>query len=277
MDQASLENALAGLPIYQIRYFDQLGSTNDEAARWAGEDALDLALVAADEQTSGKGRLGRKWITPLGAALAFSLVLRPEATEVQVLPRWSALGALAVCEAIRERYALQAEIKWPNDVLLGGRKVAGILAEAAWSGEKPTSLVLGIGVNVTSAAVSEAALPKAALAFPAACIEEFVGQPVDRLQLLRSILKQVLVWRGRLDKPEFVAAWESRLAYRGDWVQFVPGEIGAEMAPSLQNHHPGQVVEGRLIGLTPDGALKLNTPAGEEIVVHAGDVRLRPV
>lgn len=277
MDQASLETALAGLPIHQIRYFDRLGSTNDEAARWAGQSALDLALVLADEQTSGKGRLGRKWITPPGAALAFSLVLRSENVEPQILPRWSALGALAVCEALREGFALQAEIKWPNDVLLGGRKVAGILAETAWSGAQPDSLVLGIGINVTPVAVSEAALPKEGLAFPAACIEEFLGHPVERLQLLRVILEQVLTWRKRLAEPEFVSAWESRLAFRGEWVQLLPGEVGSGETPSLKARQSLPVTEGRLLGLMPDGALKLGTPAGEEIIMRAGDLRLRPV
>lgn len=276
MDQASLEIALAGLPVHQIRYFDRLGSTNDEAARWAGQDAPELALVIADEQTSGKGRLGRKWITPPGAALAFSLVLRSEKVEPQILPRWSALGALAVCEALREGYGLEAEIKWPNDVLLDRRKVAGILAEAAWSGAQPSSLVLGIGINVTPAAVSEAALPKAGLAFPAACIEEFLGRPVDRPQLLRAVIEQVLAWKERLAAPDFVSAWDSWLAFRGEWVQFLPGEVRPGANPSQEARQSWHAVEGRLLGLMPDGALKLGTPTGEEIVMRAGDLRMRP-
>ena len=278
MDQASLETILAELPVKHIRYFNRLGSTNDEADRWAGQDAPDMALVVADEQTAGKGRLGRKWITPSGAALAFSLVLRPEVEHAMVLPRCSALGALAVCEALSELYALQPEIKWPNDVLLDRRKAAGILAEATWSGEQPASLVLGIGINVAPASISEAALPKSSLLFPAACIEEFLDRPVDRQQLLRLILERLIAWRPRLALQEFLNAWEARLAFRGEWVQCLPGEAPVMAgAPIQYQKNLPAVLEGRIIGLAPDGALRLRTPAGEEVLVRVGDVRLRPV
>jgi BirA family biotin operon repressor/biotin-[acetyl-CoA-carboxylase] ligase len=278
MDQASLETILAVLPVKHIRYFERLGSTNDEAARWAGQDAPDMALVVAEEQTAGKGRLGRKWITPAGAALAFSLVIHPEAEFAAVLPRWSALGALAVCEALQGLYALQPEIKWPNDVLLDRRKIAGILAETTWSGDEPASLVLGIGINVAPASITEAALPKSSLIFPAACIEEFLDHPADRLQLLRLILERLIAWRPRLASQEFLDAWEARLAFRGEWVQFLPGEAPAHSgtASQYQKNFPA-VLEGRIIGLDPDGALRLGTLAGEEVLVRVGDVRLRPV
>jgi BirA family biotin operon repressor/biotin-[acetyl-CoA-carboxylase] ligase len=278
MDQASLETILAELPVKPIRYFERLGSTNDEASRWAGQDAPDMALVVADEQTAGKGRLGRKWITPFGAALAFSLVLRPEVEFAAVLPRWSALGALAVSEALKELYALQPQIKWPNDVLLDRRKVAGILAETTWSGEEPASLVLGIGINVAPASISEAALPKSSLIFPAACLEEFLDRLVDRLQLLRLVLERLIAWRPRMASQEFLDAWEARLAFRGEWVQFLPGEAPAEAGSPFQyQKNPPLVLEGRIIGLAPDGALRLSTLAGEEVLVRVGDVRLRPV
>ncbi len=275
MDQASLETILAELHIEHIRYFDRLGSTNDEAARWSAAGAPDLALVVADEQTAGKGRLGRKWVTPPGSALAFSLVLHPEASLAEALPRWSALGALAVCEALGELYDLPAEIKWPNDVLLQRRKAAGVLAEMAWAGDTPQGLVLGIGINVAPGAISAAALPAAlagsayageALIFPAACVEEFLDRRVDRLRLLLGVIERIIAWQPRLASPEFLEAWEARLAFRGERVQFLPGEALA-----------GEALEGEIAGLAPDGALRLRTLAGAEIVVRVGDVRLRPV
>jgi BirA family transcriptional regulator, biotin operon repressor / biotin---[acetyl-CoA-carboxylase] ligase len=273
MDQASLETALAGVPIKQFRYFDRLGSTNDEAARWAEQGAPDLALVVADEQTAGKGRLGRKWVTPQGAALAFSLILRPEADSPLVLQRWSGLGALAVCEGLHELYALQPEIKWPNDVLLDGRKTAGVLVETIWSGEMPANLVLGIGINVAPVSV-----PDAELIFPATCIEQVLHRPVERLSLLRRVLERVIAWRTRLSSPEFMAAWEERLAFRGEWVRFLPGEARSEASLNSRSaKSPPAEVEGNILGLAPDGALRLRTQAGEEIVMRVGDVRLRPV
>ncbi len=282
MDQASLETALASVPINQIRYFDRLGSTNDEAARWADLGAPDLALVVADEQTAGKGRLGRKWVTPPGAALAFSLILRPEMDVTQVLQRWSGLGALAVCEALKELYALRPEIKWPNDVLLDRRKMAGVLVETVWSGEKPASLILGIGINVAPASVSEIAhahlSPNSELIFPATCIEQIVHHPVERLPLLRHVLERVIAWRARLASPEFITSWEDWLAFQGEWVHFLPGEALPEKSlPGQAPKSPPAVVEGRILGLAPDGALRLRTLAGEEIIMRVGDVRLRPL
>src|SRR5512147_1345877 len=117
MDQASLQALLSGLPLGAVRYFDTVGSTNDLAARWADDGAPDLSLVAADEQTAGRGRLGRRWITPPGAALAFSLVLT-DIRQADIL-RYTALGALAVCDALNLTFSPlpPAQIKWPNDVI----------------------------------------------------------------------------------------------------------------------------------------------------------------
>ena len=163
MDSFSLEKSLAGLRLGPLHYYHQIGSTNDEAARWAADGAPDLSLFVADEQTDGRGRLGRRWFTPAGSALALSLILRDQG-QGSALPRHitrlTALGALAVCDALSDLYALQAEIKWPNDVLLSRRKIAGVLAEAHWQGEQLVAVILGIGVNVRQAALP---LPREAL------------------------------------------------------------------------------------------------------------------
>src|SRR5690606_3785950 len=144
-----LEQALQGFSIGPWRYFDRLGSTNDEAARWADRGAPHLALVLADEQYAGRGRLGRQWFTPPGAALALSLVLRPRPENrlaSEQIPFYTALGALALSQALRRQLGLSPAIKWPNDVLLVGRKTAGILAEAQWQGDQVQAVILGIGV-----------------------------------------------------------------------------------------------------------------------------------
>ncbi|PIZ25632.1 MAG: biotin--[acetyl-CoA-carboxylase] ligase, partial [Chloroflexi bacterium CG_4_10_14_0_8_um_filter_57_5] len=140
MNERELRRTLSDLPLGGVRYYEQTGSTNDVALAWASAGAPDLALVIADEQTAGRGRLGRKWVTPPGAALAFSLVLRPRPVERDVIPLYSALGALAVVSALEEKYGLKPEIKWPNDVLVRGRKLCGILAEAVWLGSQAESV-----------------------------------------------------------------------------------------------------------------------------------------
>src|ERR1044071_5601669 len=103
MNQNELKKTLSKLPLGDIRYFDSIGSTNNEALAWATGDAEDLSLVIADEQTAGRGRLDRKWFTPKGTALAFSLIMRPTADEKQYLTRMVGLAALAVVDTLQTR------------------------------------------------------------------------------------------------------------------------------------------------------------------------------
>jgi BirA family biotin operon repressor/biotin-[acetyl-CoA-carboxylase] ligase len=156
MEQASLQTLLSDLPLGAVRYFDTIGSTNDLAARWAEDGAPDLSLAAADEQTAGRGRLGRRWITPPGAALAFSLVLK-DSRKTDIL-RYTALGALAVCDALNAAFSpmLPAQIKWPNDVIIA-MEAGGRAGEAHWQGEASPPMILGIGINVAPTSARRAA------------------------------------------------------------------------------------------------------------------------
>lgn len=260
MDQATLKNLLAGLPIPQFRYYDSTGSTNDDALEWASAGAADGCIVIADQQTKGRGRLDRRWVTQPGAALAFSLILHPRQEEMAHLVFFTALGALAVSQALEETLRLEPQIKWPNDVLLQSRKAAGILVETAWAGEQLQGLVMGIGLNVTPAAVPPADM----LLFPATSVEAAAGQPVDRLALLRAILDTLFTWRGRITSRAFHQAWEQRLAFRDEWVEVQ--ETG-EGSP---------VVTGQVVGIGEDGSLLLRDASGAVRPVGVGDVRLRP-
>src|SRR5512137_455549 len=147
MQEAEIRAALGDIPLSGLRIFESLGSTNDEAASWIAGGAADWSLVIADEQTAGRGRGDTRWLTPKGTALAFSLVLRQPLPKAEHSARLAGLGALGVAEAFTV-YSLQPSIKWPNDVLLDGRKTAGVLVESMWTGERLDASVLGIGVNV---------------------------------------------------------------------------------------------------------------------------------
>lgn len=257
MELQSLLESLAGLGIEAIRYFDSIDSTNHEAAQWAEAGTPDLSLVVADEQTQGRGRAGRQWFTPAGCALAFSLVLRfpGSAQSNGMFALLAGLGALAVSDALLE-YNLPIEIKWPNDVLIRRRKVAGILVEAFWQGEQIKAAVLGIGVNVAPQSVP----PAHELNYPATCVEAEVGRKIERLRLLRSIIYQLLVRKDDLLTDQFLQDWNNQLAFRGDWVQV---------------HEQGTIIEGQVIGLNEDGSLKLATGIGQSISIYTGDLRLR--
>lgn len=128
------------------RHLPECRSTNDEAAAWARRGAPEGALVTADTQTKGRGRLGRVWHSPLGESLYFSLVLRPRLAPHR-LPPLTLVAGIAVAEAI-ESEGVAVELKWPNDLLISGRKVAGILTEMSCRGLSVEQVVLGIGVNL---------------------------------------------------------------------------------------------------------------------------------
>ena len=257
MNQHELKKALAQLPLGDVRYYDTIGSTNNEALAWGTQGAKDLSLVIADEQTAGRGRLDRKWFTPKGTALAFSLILRPTPQEKPHLTRVVGLAALAVTDALRMR-GLISQIKWPNDVLLNGRKVAGILVESVWSGEEVDCLVIGIGMNITKEAVPAAEL----LLFPATSLEEGLGPAVEHTEILRDILAGIIALRPHLASDSFIASWEKALALRGEPVQVEQGD--------------GSIVTGKLLGLESDGSLRLADDQGQPATVRFGDVRLRP-
>jgi BirA family biotin operon repressor/biotin-[acetyl-CoA-carboxylase] ligase len=251
-----IRTALQELPLGGLRVFRSLGSTNDEALEWAAHGARDLSVVISDEQTAGRGRAGRRWHTPSGAALALSVVLRPDDGKPPISGRLAGLGALAVAEAC-QKIGLPGVIKWPNDVLIQRRKVAGVLVETQWSGQKPEASILGIGINV-----SRGSIPTVAeLSFPATTIEEEMGALPNRVQILRDVLSSLVVWRDRVHTAAFLRGWDSLLAFRGERVSLM-----REGAAGLT---------GTVLGLASDGELRLQTE-GEELRVAVGDLHLFP-
>ena len=262
---------MAGLQLGGIRFFDQIDSTNTEAALWAAQEGPDISLVLADEQIAGRGRHQRSWYTPPNSALAFSLILRlnnhsSENSGVNLEDdnatlRWTALGALAVCLALQELYAIKPEIKWPNDVLIKEQKVAGILVEAHWQVDMLQAIILGIGINIAPSSVPRDEL----LLYPATCVEAGVGYPVQRYELLKAIIQNIITWRQYIHSPEFIQTWDGLLAFKGQRVTILEG------IPTK----PTALV-GTLIGLDQQGRLKLLDGQGKELRLVNGELTLRP-
>ncbi len=255
MDTAALA---ARLPVGSLggrwSYHPRLPSTQERALAAARQGASHGELVIADQQTAGRGRGGRSWHTPAGKALAFSVVLRPRGQDGGAPMRWNAIGALAVCDAL-QALGLAPRIKWPNDVLLGGRKCAGVLLDAAWSGEQLAYGVLGIGLNALHGAEPD----QGQVDFPATCVEEHLGRPPDRLELLLAVLEGLETW---LAQGEVLPAWEARLAFRGQQVEVRQG---------------GRPLRGWLRGLDEVGRLEIVDGHGMVHRIAQGAATLRPL
>ncbi len=247
-----IQNRLAALPLKDIRFQEITGSTNDDALNWLSEGAEHSSLIVADEQTSGRGRMQRRWITRKGTALAFTLIFRPNL--LSSLSLYAPLGGIAVSRAMETLYEIRPEIKWPNDVLLERKKVCGILAEASWEGDNLNGVALGIGINIASSSVRH----DDDFLFPAVSLEDALGHPVDRLELLAEILKEILVWQDKLESSQFIAEWNRRLAFRGEEVTI---------------HQPGRdPMVVTILNISQDGLLWVRRKNGMELSVPAGDI-----
>lgn len=192
-----------------VRYFERVGSTNDLARAWLREGAMTGAFVFADEQTRGRGRMGRSWQTPPGAALAVSVILHPLAEHLHQI---GMIGALAIYDLALEVGAVAVGIKWPNDVLVSGRKVSGLLPEAEWDGDALLGVVLGMGVNV------RVDFSGSELEHKAISLEQAASRPLDRLDLLSFLLNRVDYWYAQLGSTGVFETWKSRLLTLGQRV-----------------------------------------------------------
>lgn len=232
-------------PPFRLIAHDVLGSTNDEARRLADAGGEHGLVVTALRQTAGRGRRGRSWDSPSGN-LHCSLLLRP-AKPLAEAAQLSFVGGIAVCDALRQAApGLDFACKWPNDVLLAGRKVAGMLLESAGD-----AIILGVGVDVEYA-------PAEAL-YPATSLRQ-CGSQATADDVLAAFVTTFQTWYGR---------WmEGGMAgIRAAWVERARG-MGGEILVRLD----GETVKGIFTGLDEQGALLLTLPDGDTRRILAGDV-----
>jgi BirA family biotin operon repressor/biotin-[acetyl-CoA-carboxylase] ligase len=255
-EKSKIQSVLEKIDLSAWQYYPSVGSTNDLALDWAQTGAPDMSLIIADEQTAGRGRGDRRWVTHSGSALAMSLVLRPKPEELDSIQHFTALAALGLIRALAG-LGLQAELKWPNDVLLGGKKAAGVLVEADWQGDRLDSLVVGMGVNVSPESV-----PKPdQLRYPAISVEDALGAQVDRWALLGEILQEIMHLRSAAQGRGFLKSWNEALAFRGQWVWFRKAG-SADRQPRVV----------RIIGVGSQGELVYENESEEEASALAGEI-----
>jgi BirA family transcriptional regulator, biotin operon repressor / biotin---[acetyl-CoA-carboxylase] ligase len=242
----------------RVHWFEEVESTQLVARDLARDGAPEGTIVIAERQTAGRGRLGRQWHSPLGLNLYCSIVLRPPLAPGAV-PRVALVIGAAAAAAIAEETGLRPAIKWPNDVLLGGRKVVGILVEMESEMERVHHVIAGIGVNLNAPIGS---FPRA-LRRKASSLLAVTGRRVDRAAFTGRLLAALEARYGRFLSVGFSsvrAEWESFSCLTGRDVR-VAGADGE--------------VAGRVLGLDDDGALRLRTTDGGAVRIVAGEVTVR--
>ncbi|MGL4738022.1 MAG: biotin--[acetyl-CoA-carboxylase] ligase [Cellulosilyticaceae bacterium] len=241
-----------------VSYFDIIDSTNNKAKELARQGAKEGHLVVADQQQAGRGRLGRAWCSPSGTGIWMSFILRPD-IEVQRVPQVTLVAGLSMCETIRECTGLDAKIKWPNDIVVQGKKVCGILAEMGMQGGKMLYVILGIGVNVNTECFPDELLHASSLGRLGGCtygrsvliadfavrFERYYEQfkKADYIPQLVDKYKKMCVTLGK--QAKLVEKEEERIVY--------------------------------VVDLLPTGALQVINEAGEKEEIQSGEVSIRGI
>jgi len=245
-----------------IRVFEQTTSTNDVVEKLARDGLAEGVVVFAESQTKGRGRLGRKWISPARKGIWFSLLLR-YANRPQAATQLTVAAAVSIARAIKEETGLAAEIKWPNDILIRGRKVAGILTELNAELDSIKYVILGMGVDVNL--TNDDFAPELRPIATSLLIESGQSVPIPRAPLATAILRELDHAYHRIKLGEFqqvADVWEGLCGTLGNLVTIKNGD---------------RLVRGRAESLDSEGALLVRTEYGHLERVIGGDVTVIPL
>ena len=242
----------------KIHYTEKVDSTNNVAKKLAEEGAEEGTIVLAEEQSGGRGRLERSFLSPFAQGVWFSLILRPTFLPMEV-SKMTLLAAVALTKALHKMGLVECGIKWPNDILVNDRKVVGILTELNASMERINYLVMGIGINTS---LTKKELPKDLRKTVTSFTIENV--PVHRQALLQEVLLQ-------LERYYEIAETEGFKPILAEWKV-----LSMMMGKEVEVSEPGRSFTGKAVDLDDSGNLIVETEAGRETVL-AGDVRVRAV
>jgi BirA family biotin operon repressor/biotin-[acetyl-CoA-carboxylase] ligase len=234
-----------------IKYFNSIGSTMDEAFQLGLKEASEGMVVCAESQSKGKGRLGRSWVSPKGKGIYMSVILRPRLVPADIA-QLTLLSAVAVCESIEKICPVKAKIKWPNDILVNNKKIAGILTELSAEMDRVRFVVIGIGINVNT---SISQLPPHATS-----IKNETGQKSSRVELVQEILRSLEQWYATLNEQGFdpiIARWKKLSSTLGKHVRVV--DLSGD-------------IEGEAVDLDEYGGLIIRSNRGLTVKRMTGDV-----
>jgi BirA family biotin operon repressor/biotin-[acetyl-CoA-carboxylase] ligase len=258
LDPEFLKKKLAGKMVgHCLHYYEEIGSTNDEAFRLGEEGAQEGTVLIAERQSSGKGRMQRRWYSPPGANIYTSVILRPPVGTIRVTQIPIAAG-VAAAETLNEFCPDKARIKWPNDVLIGGKKVCGILAQIKMSGQAVDFIVVGIGINVN---LEREQFPQDIQEIATSMVME-AGREISRPEVIIRLYENMAKWYRELTRNGFNTVRER-------WLN-LSEMIGRTVSVMFQN----ETVRGKAVGLDEDGALILRNANNQNMTVSAGDATI---
>jgi BirA family transcriptional regulator, biotin operon repressor / biotin---[acetyl-CoA-carboxylase] ligase len=235
----------------QVVSLETVSSTMDEAFKLGMDGAPEGTIVCAEAQTKGRGRLGRGWVSPKGKGIYFSLILRPKFAPSQ-MAQLTLMTAVALSEALEKSAGIKAQIKWPNDILCGSKKLAGILTESRAEMDQVKFVVVGIGLNVN--AESKHLVPEAT------SLKMETGKHFNRVEVLQEFLSSFEYWYAKLNRGRFddvLDEWKKR---------------AATLKKRVRITDAGGFIEGTAIDLDHDGGLLIRQDSGAIVKKMAGDV-----
>lgn len=253
-----LKQSLAGKFLgHELHYYEEIGSTNDEAFRLGTRGAPEGTVLIANSQSAGKGRMQRVWHSPAGANIYTSIILRPDCEPARA-PQISIAAGVAVAEALNPYCQYRAQLKWPNDVLIEGKKVCGVLAQMKMAGAAIDFVVVGIGINVN---LRREQFPKD-IEEIATSLSLEAGHELSRRELIFRLYENLTKWYKNLMNRGFEPV-------RDAWLGLAP-MIGQTVKVMFRE----EAVSGKAVGLDEDGSLMLRTDQNETLRVSAGDATI---
>jgi len=230
----------------RIYYFSEIGSTMDLARELAKKGAKEGTIVIAEVQTHGRGRLSREWFSPKGG-IYFTIILRPRISPAYA-PRINLMISITVAIAIKKLFRLNAQLKWPNDVLIKGRKVCGILAEMNAEMDVINFVNVGIGINANTS------IPQ--FEKTATSLKDTLGREISRKKFLGVLLGEIERWQPQLMKEDSLVEWK---------------KLSETLNRDVKVIAPGEVIVGRAIDIDTTGALIIKQSNGSLTKAMAGD------
>lgn len=242
---------MSGFSVYEI---EETGSTNDDVLKLAEAGAPEGIVHSALNQTKGRGRNDRSWQSKPGQSLAVTLLIHPTQEEQGHLFRFTALAGLALANVLETKYGLEAQIKWPNDVLVGGAKICGILTEALWASDHVNAVAVGIGINLGK----ESHQTEEVLRFKATSLEEHIGKIVPGDEVLSALLEAIAALRPYMTSLDFITLWNEKLAFIGETVAIATKK--------------GETEQFRLLGIQDNAALLVQDAQGHMRELYSSEI-----